>query len=265
MHRHTPRDGLPAMPPGESKGPPPEQPVARSHGTQPTIDGSKRTGVLVPRPIVVLTVLLMVAMAAAIGVLGAPYLRGERPMAVATPTPTPAASGAKGRFAEVPRACGLLSDALVAELLPSSRTSQVSELQCEWRAALESGKPSNGKYDMVLRLVKYEQEATGVAKAKEYFSGKRDDFVRNGQINTPAPAPPVALSGLGDESFGYTKPMTIGMFGDSVRRTVLCRISNLVVEIEYERSGTKEDKDGRLAAGAEKAARAIVAELNARG
>ncbi|MFI0424603.1 hypothetical protein [Spongiactinospora sp. 9N601] len=252
------------MPPGESKSPPPGQPVARPHGTQPTIDGSGRTGVLVPRPIVVLTVLLMVAMAAAIGVLGAPYLRGERPMAVATPTPTPAASGAKGRFAEAPRACGLLGDALVAELLPASRTSQVSELECEWRTA-DYRKPSNSKYDMVLRLVKYEQEATGIVKAKEYFAGKRDDLVRDGRLETPAPAPPAALSGLGDESFGYTKPMKISIFSESVKRIVLCRISNLVVEIEYERGGTTEDKDGRLAAGAEKAARAIVAELNARG
>lgn len=216
-------------------------------------------GILVPRAIVVLAAALAVAMAAAIGVLAAPLFR-DSPTSAAAASPSPSGQ-AKGRFATVPRACSLLDEALVAELVPSARTSEVDTGECNWLTA-DWRTTQSIRYDMRLRLTVYKPDGTELIKARNHFKGQKDDLSDDTLPATPTPAPPRDLSGIGDEAFMATKRSSINIFGGSVTRIIVFRVSNLVGELRYEGGGAKDDADGLLARGAEKATRAVVKALD---
>ncbi|MDF5751035.1 hypothetical protein [Spongiactinospora sp. TRM90649] len=275
MHRNTSSGGggFPMGPPGETKtggGTAMGGTAAADNpgGTRTTMGAPARGGVLVPRPVAVFAVLLMVAMAVAIGVLAAPYLRSGTTAAGGTPSPSATGSGTAehGTFTAAPRACSLLGDALAAELVPNLKTSEVSREECNWLTS-DFRLPEAAKYDLLLRMTWYKPGDGEVAKARDHFTGEKDEYLQKGKSSTasPSPAPLDTLSGLGDEAIAYTESTSIDIFGGTAKRIVVIRKSNLVLQVEYKRGGAKDDKDGRLAAGAEKAARAIMAEVAARG
>ncbi|GAA5044516.1 hypothetical protein HNP84_004648 [Thermocatellispora tengchongensis] len=275
--QHTPPQGqhmaAPQPPYGSPRphaaGPVPARPEGWDTtpvGAPPAGEGRPR-GVFVPRSVIVFAGVLGVAMAVAIGVLAAPLFRDPSPAAAgatASPTPTPSGAGAKGRFATTPRACSLLSDELAAELVPSLRSSEVSTGECNWLT--QDYRLANAqKYDLRLRITAYKQDGTEITKAKEHLSGKKADFAAKLRYATPTPAPPRDLSGIGEESFSFLDYSSINIYGGSAKIIMVTRVSNLVFEIEYERGGAKDDADGRLLAGAQKAAREVVEALKTYG
>jgi hypothetical protein len=240
-------------------------------GTEPVPGGAgdppERGGVLVPRSVIVLAGALAVAMAVTIGVLAAPMFR-DAAGSGASPSPTPSVAEGKekGRFATAPRACSLVGDAVAAELVPTLKITEVAAGECNWLAS-DWRAPSGAKYDLRLRITAYKRDGTEVTRAKEFFSGKKADMVSKVDISTatPKPSPPRDLTGLGDESLTFTDASTINLYGGSAKSTLVMRVSNLVAEIEYEHGGAKDDRDGRLAAGAEKAGRAVLEALKSHG
>ncbi|MBG0828182.1 hypothetical protein HS041_10420 [Planomonospora sp. ID67723] len=228
--------------------------------TAPTERSVIRQGVLVPRSVVALTGVLLAGMSIAVGVLLAPVLAGsDEDQAAARPT-----AGAKARFAAAPRACGLLTDQQAGELVPGFRSSEVELGECNWLNQ-DWRKPNVEKYDLRVRLVPQKQDASGIARAKEYLAGKKKDTVDKGQFATPKPLPPQDMAGVGEEAFISAAHVPITMYGGSYRVTVIVRVSNMIAEVEYERGGVKTDPDGEIAGNAGKAARWVAEALNANG
>ncbi|MFD8556217.1 hypothetical protein ACFV1N_02870 [Streptosporangium canum] len=252
-----PREVLPASPAwGEPTGP-----TSPAGPAGPAGRPDRRAGVLVPRPVVALTGVLLLGMAVTVGVLlaspGGGSGEGE---AAAAP-----AAGAKGLFATAPRACSLLDDKQVNELVPGFRSSEVEPAACDWLNQHDWRKPSPEKFDLRVRLVAQDPDASGVERAKEYLSGKRTDLVGSGKFATPKPAPPQSLKGIGEEAFSTGGYSSINLYGGSYKATVIFRVGNLIAQVEYERGGVRNDRDGRIAAGAQKAARWLTQSLKTDG
>ncbi|MEU9835676.1 hypothetical protein AB0D67_29425 [Streptosporangium sp. NPDC048047] len=251
--------------PARHEAAPGSGPVSRSRRqegpTGPTEHARGRSGLLVPMPIVALTGALVVGMAAVIG-----YLLASAPGDPAAAEPVASASaGPGGRFAAAPRTCSMLDEKQAGELVPGFRSSEVEPGVCDWLNQQDWRKPSTQKYDLHVRLVAMKQSDSGVQRAKEYIAGKKKDFVTDAQFATPKPAPPGDLKGIGEEAFTTGKYSKINLYGGSYKVSVVFRVSNLIGEVEYEQGGVDEDAEGRLAAGAQKAARWIVESLKANG
>ncbi|MFD0890647.1 hypothetical protein ACFQ08_39395, partial [Streptosporangium algeriense] len=168
-------------------------------------------------------------------------------------------------FASAPRACSLLDDKQAAEVVPGFRSSEVEFTACDWLTSLELHKPSTEKFDLSVRLVAQKQDASGVARAKQYFSGKRQDILEKIKFLTPKPTAPKGLKNVGEEAFSTGVFSQFNLYGGAYRVTVVFRISNLVAELEYKRYGVKDDADGKIAADAEKVARWLDTSLKTNG
>ncbi|MFF3442868.1 hypothetical protein [Streptosporangium sp. NPDC002721] len=217
---------------------------------------ARAAGVLVPKPVVALTGVLLFGMAVTIGVLLTSVVaNSDDGLSTAEP------SGAKGRFATAPRACSLLDDKQVNEVVPGFRSSEVERSACDWLNQHDWRKPNVEKYDLRVRLIAQKQDGSEVARAREYLAGKKKDLVDKGQFATPRPAPPKDLRGVGEEAFTAGAHNPINLYGGSYKATVVFRVSNLIAEVEYERGGVKEDPDGKISEGALKVARWLTESL----
>ncbi|MGS2643012.1 hypothetical protein [Streptosporangium sp. G12] len=216
---------------------------------------TRTTGVLVPRPVVALTGVLLFGMAVTIGVLLTSVVTNPGDSFAAEP------SGAKGRFATAPRACSLLDDKQANEVVPGFKSSEVERSVCNWLNQHDWRKPNVEKYDLRVRLIAQKQDGSEVARAREYLAGKKKDLVDKGQFTTPKPLPPKDLRGIGEEAFSHGTSNSINLYGGSYKTTVVFRISNLIAEVEYERGGVKEDPDGKISEGAVKVARWLTESL----
>ncbi|WP_433373927.1 hypothetical protein [Streptosporangium sp. CA-115845] len=232
--------------------------AARATADEPTERSTRTTGILVPRPVVALTGVLLFGMAVSIGILLTSVLANADDVS-AEP------SGAKGRFAAAPRACGLLDDKQVNQLVPGFNSSEVEHSACDWLNRYDWRKPNVEKYDLRIRLIAQKQNGSEVARAKEYLAGKKKDTLEKGQFATPKPLPPKDLRGLGEEAFTSGGHNSINLYGGSYKTTVVFRISNLIAEVDYERGGVKEDPDGKIAEGALQAARWLAESLKTDG
>ncbi|MER5647443.1 hypothetical protein [Streptosporangium sp. NPDC002524] len=244
----TPRDAPTSREPALLPVPAPgETPDARSAWT---------TGVLVPRPVVALTGVLLFGMAVTIGVLLTSVVaNSDDGLSTAEP------SGAKGRFATAPRACSLLDDKQVNEVVPGFKSSEVERSVCNWLNQHDWRKPNVEKYDLRVRLIAQKQDGSEVARAREYLAGKKKDLLDKSQFTTPKPLPPKDLRGVGEEAFTSSAYNSINLYGGSYKATVVFRISNLIAEVDYERGGVKEDPDGKISEGALKVARWLTESL----
>ncbi|MEU4404739.1 hypothetical protein AB0F88_09445 [Streptosporangium sp. NPDC023963] len=263
----TPQGGhLPSGAPGSTPPHPnpPDAPASReparhpspAAGDTPTERPTRTTGVLVPRPVVALTGVLLFGMAVTIGVLLTSVVaNSDDDLSAAEP------SGAKGRFATAPRACSLLDDKQVNEVVPGFKSSEVERSVCNWLNQHDWRKPNVEKYDLRVRLIAQKQDGSEVARAREYLAGKKKDLVDKGQFTTPKPLPPKDLRGIGEEAFTSGAYTSINLYGGSYKATVVFRISNLIAEVDYERGGVKEDPDGKISEGALKVARWLTESL----
>ncbi|WP_440098880.1 hypothetical protein [Streptosporangium sp. H16] len=262
--QESPQQGQPPpgtpFPPGSTPPRPNPQDAPTSHELaplpSPAPEGAsagpptRTTGVLVPRPVVALTGVLLFGMAVTIGVLLTSVVaNSDDGLSAAEP------SGAKGRFATAPRACSLLDEKQVNEVVPGFKSSEVERSACDWLNRHDWRKPNVEKYDLRVRLIAQKQDGAEVTRAREYLAGKKKEIADKGQFSTPKPAPPVDLRGIGEEAFSYGTSNSINLYGGSYKTTVIFRISNLIAEVQYERGSVKEDPDGKISEGALKVAR----------
>ncbi|GAA4232852.1 hypothetical protein FHR32_004400 [Streptosporangium album] len=241
---------------------PPPRVSSRGEETGPTERSGSRGGVLVPRPIVALTGVLLVGMAVTVGVL---LTSASGESAPASEPATGAGAGAKGLFSTVPRACSLLDEKQADEVVPGFRSSEVETGACDWLNQLDWRKPSTEKFDLRVRLVAQKPDASGVQRAKEFLAGKKTDSVESGKFATPKPAPPQTLKGIGEEAYSTGGYSSINLYGGSYKSTVVFRVGNLTAQVDYERGGVKEDSDGKIAEGAQQVARWLTQSLKTDG
>ncbi|MFB9896206.1 hypothetical protein [Planobispora takensis] len=257
----------PDLPPPHPEDPPSRPvpggstaPTERSAGPRGGSGGSGGSkGVLVPRSIVALTCVLLAGMAATIGVLLAPVL-SDPDNDEAAPAP-----GAGALFAAAPRACSLLTDRQAAEVVPGYRSSEVEPAECNWLNSQDWRKANVEKYDLRVRLVAQKQDASGIARAREYLAGKKKDTVDKAALATPRPLPPQDMSGVGEEAFISAAYSPVNLYGGSYKVTVVFRVSNLVAQVDYEQGGVKGDPDGKIAENAGKVSRWIAEALRIGG
>ncbi|WP_433371503.1 serine/threonine-protein kinase [Streptosporangium sp. CA-115845] len=213
-----------------------------------------RAPLVVPRSVVAAVIACSVMLAAVAGVLGARVRAGHEAEAARV------AAASVGRFAEVPRACGLLTDDQFTELVPAPVISDVvgaeqtsSPGNCSWSTFIGAKLPK-GLHREVVLVLKHHPPAE-LIRSREFFSRKSEEplpFDGEGRRAVP---------GLGDEAFAYR--LRSENWG-KITEVVVVRVSNVVAEVKYT-GKVKEDPQGRLAAGSLRSARWIVDALSRRG
>ncbi|GGO70099.1 protein kinase domain-containing protein [Nonomuraea cavernae] len=203
-----------------------------------------REPLVVPRSVVAAVVACSVVLACGAGVLGARVKAGadaER------------AANSRGSFVRVPVACGLLTDAQFAALVPAptiddEETTGPNPAVCRGDTALGAGVPEGLKRRV--KLVLQHHPPAELAGSRELFRRESEDARTRvgGTGHRPLP-------GLGDEAYTYQLRDS-----DRLSQVVMVRVSNVVAEIVY--SGRiKDDPEGRLAAGGLRAARWVADAL----
>lgn len=173
----------------------------------------------------------------------------------AEPEPEPVPSG-EAKFTKDVDPCTLVDEQLRTKLVLYPKETKIYVEECEWQT-LPSGAqlPDNMGFGLKVYLKVFSE---GVAKAHEQLIARRQDTVLLAETFTKAePA-------IGDDSW-----VTIySMPGDTGRgpttATVGVRVSNAVIQVEYDRRVT-EDTEGKLRAGALEVAKVVADKLNASG
>lgn len=168
-----------------------------------------------------------------------------------TSEPVPAG---EAKFSSDVDPCNLLTEELLTKLVIFPKQSKIYQEECEWTAQTQygAGLPDN----MTFRLKVYTKVfPNGVAQAHEQFVSRRYEasLIPRGYTK--------AEPAIGDDSYvtAYTLPGGNGR--GPTTATVGVRVSNVVVEVEYNRS-VPEDPEGRLTAGALETARTVAEKLN---
>ena len=164
------------------------------------------------------------------------------------------------RFTAAPDACGLVAGEEATRLIHgpffSHRDIGDGEDACTWSTSTGTpvGEPQYS-LNVTARLVRPGATALPpVAGAHAAFAQRRAVAAPRG--GTPDPARPFRnLSGLGDEAFLVEAPDASGGAA-----TVVVRVSNLILEVEYRARDVRGAQDG-LRTGAQRAARSAVPAL----
>ncbi|MGV9382154.1 hypothetical protein ACWDRB_40535 [Nonomuraea sp. NPDC003707] len=203
-------------------------------------------GVAVSRPVAVLAVVMLIGLAAAVGVLYSRLPAAAAPGRPALPPPEAplTAEPVSGRFTEVPYACGLLTKAQFGALVRDPFSRRDGRGGCEWDSVDTAKKPRHG---LVIRLRLLPSEA----RAREYVEALRADAI------SPSP-----VTELGDEAYAARGDMSA--LPGFARRTVV-RLGNLIAEIDYRAYGATADRGGRLGRGVRQAATWTVRALEPAG
>ncbi|GGM95255.1 hypothetical protein GCM10010106_50010 [Thermopolyspora flexuosa] len=219
-------------------------------------------GVGVPAPKGAVSVPVAVGSLAAAALLGAtavlvPRIATGTP-AAADPVASPASPGAPaspsptwepGRFAALPRACGLLTEAQVAKVVPRAQTYADGTARCWWSP---TGSGLYPKLDIKLDLQEPTRTGVEVPLAADTLDARRQEADRlygrgGGKVVADLP-------GVGDEAIIWS--VTEAEFSRH-KVTIVLRVSNLVAELSLER----EVADDSMRDQAVAAAKSIVEAL----
>ncbi|MFI9846090.1 hypothetical protein ACIHFD_54335 [Nonomuraea sp. NPDC051941] len=197
---------------------------------------------IVPRSVVAAVAACSVVLAGGAGVLGARVKAGFD---------VNRAAAARGYIVTSPVACGLLTDAQFAELVPApfitdEQLDGPNSAECHWSTTFGAGVPTALRRGVDIELKHF--PVAELARSRDHFRRLRE----------ATPSGYRALPGLGDEAFSYQGPRAFRLSHE-----VVVRVSNVVVKIAYS-GDIKEDPEGRLAAGALRAARWVTYELSRR-
>ncbi|MBB5782357.1 serine/threonine-protein kinase [Nonomuraea jabiensis] len=192
---------------------------------------------------------LAVAALVGAGAVVVPQL-GRAPASVAA---APSATAAAGRFATLPRACGLLTPEQAAQAVPKALIMPRENAECTWHQSL-------AKESRSLRLELEMQEPTGthaeIALAADDFDSRREEAERSRKYSSVGKTSEITdLKGLGDEAMTWT------VTGDRRPQTevaIVFRVSNLVAKLTLRREVAQ---DPALPGQAGAAARSVVEAL----
>ncbi|MEV6037938.1 serine/threonine-protein kinase [Nonomuraea sp. NPDC052116] len=165
----------------------------------------------------------------------------------------PSATDGAGRFAALPRACGLLTPEQAAKAVPKALIMPRENAECSWHQSL-------AKESRSLRLELETQEPTDthaeIALAADDFDSRRDEAERSRKYSSLGKTSEITdLKGLGDEAMTWTvtddrRPQT--------EVAIVFRVSNLVAKLTLRREVAK---DPTLPEQAGAAARSVVEAL----
>ncbi|MDX3578902.1 MULTISPECIES: DUF3558 domain-containing protein [unclassified Streptomyces] len=174
-------------------------------------------------------------------------------------------------YQQLPKACAALSKKTLTELVPKGVTSgkegttgdAADRASCSWSSLANNGVKGSQFRWLNVSLLRFESDATtgdGESQAKTYYAKQvKDSQAVAGATN--AKSQPVA--GAGDEAtlVRYDLKKTEGAFK---QQTVVARVENVVVTLDYNGAGLAGDKApsaDALAASAQKAAKEAVASV----
>ncbi|MDX3111564.1 protein kinase domain-containing protein [Nonomuraea angiospora] len=196
---------------------------------------------------------LVVAALVGAGAVVVPQLGRTSAAGPAAVAAAPPATAEAGRFAALPRACGLLTPEQAAEAVPKALIMPRENAECTWHQSL-------AKESRSLRLELEMQEPTGthaeIALAADDFDSRRDEAERSRKSSLLGRSSEISdLKGLGDEAMTWTvtddrRPQT--------EVAIVFRVSNLVAKLTLRREVAK---DPALPGQAGAAARSVVEAL----
>ncbi|MFF4623241.1 serine/threonine-protein kinase [Nonomuraea jabiensis] len=169
---------------------------------------------------------LAVAALVGAGAVVVPQLGRASAAAPAAVAAAPSATAAAGRFAALPRACGLLTPEQAAKAVPKALILPRENAECTWHQSL-------AKESRSLRLELEMQEPTGthaeIALAADDFDSRREEAERSRKYSFMGKSSEITdLKGLGDEA------MTWSVTDDRRPQTevaIVFRVSNLVAKL----------------------------------
>ncbi|MGV9384150.1 protein kinase domain-containing protein [Nonomuraea sp. NPDC003707] len=201
---------------------------------------------------VVLGALAVAALVGA-GAVVVPQLGRTSAAAPASVAAAPSATDGAGRFAALPRACGLLTPEQAAKTVPKALIMPRENAECTWHQSL-------AKESRSLRLELEMQEPTDthaeIALAADDFNSRRNEAERSRKYSSLGKSSEITdLKGLGDEAMTWTvtddrRPQT--------EVAIVFRVSNLVAKLTLRREVAK---DPTLPEQAGAAARSVVEAL----
>ncbi|MGW6505894.1 protein kinase domain-containing protein, partial [Nonomuraea angiospora] len=196
---------------------------------------------------------LVVAALVGAGAVVVPQLGRTSAAGPAAVAAAPSAAAVAGRFAALPRACGLLTPEQAAEAVPKALITPRENAECSWHQSL-------AKESRSLRLELEMQEPTGthaeIALAADDFDSRREEAERSRKYSSVGKSSEISdLKGLGDEAMTWTvtddrRPQT--------EVAIVFRVSNLVAKLTLRREVAK---DPALPEQAGAAARSVVEAL----
>ncbi|AVV41163.1 DUF3558 domain-containing protein [Streptomyces sp. ID05-04B] len=174
-------------------------------------------------------------------------------------------------YQKLPQACAVVSKKTLTELVPKGVTSgkegttgdTTDRASCSWSSLANNGVKGSQFRWLNVSLLRFESDATtgdGESQAKTYYAKQvKDSQAVAGATN--AKSQPVA--GTGDEAtlVRYDLKKTEGAFK---QQTVVARVENVVVTLDYNGAGLAGDKApsaDALSASAQKAAKEAVASV----
>ncbi|OIK24922.1 DUF3558 domain-containing protein [Streptomyces malaysiense] len=188
------------------------------------------------------------------------------PSASSSPTPAPAA------YKTLPNACKALSSKTLGDMVPKAGKSgkkggsddPSSRASCSWSSLSNNGVKGSQFRWLNVSLLRFDSDAargSGNTQAHTYFTNQvKDARSVGGAKNTKV----VPVSGTGDEatSVRYDLSKKEGLFK---QETLVARVENVVVTLDYNGAGLAGDKtpdaDG-LAKSAEKALKEAVSSVS---
>ncbi|MET7286305.1 DUF3558 domain-containing protein [Streptomyces sp. NPDC005573] len=191
----------------------------------------------------------------------------QAPSASATPTVEPAAYG------KLPQPCGVLSKGTLGDLVPKAAKSgksgssddTVNRSSCSWSSLDNNGVKGSQFRWLNVSLLRFESDAsrgTGNKQAHAYFAQQVSDAQG---VDGAKSIKAQQFSGTGDEAtlVRYDLKKKEGAFK---QQTVVARVENVVVTLDYNGAGLAGEKTpdaDALAKSAEKAAREAVGSVSA--
>lgn len=176
-------------------------------------------------------------------------------------------------YKKLPEACAVVSKKTLTELVPKGVTSGKegtsgdtgTRASCSWSSLANNGVKGSQFRWLNVSLLRFESDATtgdGESQAKTYYAKQvKDAQAVTGAKNTKAT--PVAATGDEATLVRYDLKKAEGAFK---QQTVVARVENVVVTLDYNGAGLAGDKApaaDALAKSAEKAAKESVAAIRA--
>ncbi|MFF0789818.1 DUF3558 domain-containing protein [Streptomyces spiralis] len=199
---------------------------------------------------------------------------GAKASATASASPTVQAA----RYAKLPEACKVLSGKTLGELVPKGTKSAKegtssdvsSRASCSWNSLENNGVKGSQFRWLNVSLLRFESDpgrGSGDEQAKEYYAKQVQDAKSVAGAKNPKSEP---VSGTGDEATAvrYDLKKKEGSFK---QQTVVARVENVVVTLDYNGAGLAGDKSpdaddlAKDAKSAAKEAVAAVAKANGDG
>lgn len=176
-------------------------------------------------------------------------------------------------YATLPQPCSVLSQKTLGDLVPKgvksgkagSTDDAKTRSSCSWNSLQNNGVKGSQFRWLNVSLLRFESDATrgdGNKQAQQYYDQQvQDAKAVDGAKNTKA----VPVSGAGDAATAVTYDLK-KKEGDFKQQTVVARVENVVVTVDYNGAGLAGDKTpdvDDLTKAAEKAAKEAVSAVSA--